>query len=84
MRNSQPVNPASKWYLRIDQAHDRNDAFHKLTQLTSNFHGNVPVVIYESETKRTWRLDTQFNLQSGTLISEKLMAIFGTKNVVYK
>ncbi|GEP71328.1 DNA polymerase III, alpha subunit [Lentilactobacillus rapi DSM 19907 = JCM 15042] len=73
-----------QWYLRIDQDHDKNTIFHNLTQLATTAHGSNSVVVYEAETKRTWKLDNQFDLQSGDQVKNKLITIFGQKNVVYK
>ncbi len=42
----------SKWYLRIDRDHDKNTMFHKLADLSSQYHGQVPVIVFETETKK--------------------------------
>nr|WP_263849899.1 OB-fold nucleic acid binding domain-containing protein [Lentilactobacillus parafarraginis] len=75
---------SGKWYLRIDDQHDKNQAFHKLSALTSDQRGNVPVVVHETASKKTWQLANQFNLASGGIIKDKLITIFGQNNVIYK
>lgn len=75
---------SGKWYLRIDDQHDKNQAFHKLSALTSDQRGNVPVVVHETSSKKTWQLANQFNLASGGIVKDKLITIFGQNNVIYK
>jgi DNA polymerase-3 subunit alpha len=84
MRKLGAAQSQSKWFLRIDASHNKNAIFQNLAQLAKEAHGNVPVVVYEAETKRTWKLDQQFNLKSGGRIEERLITIFGPQNVIYQ
>lgn len=76
--------PSSKWYLRIDAQQDKNVIFHNLNQLSRQYHGNVPVIVFETETKKTWALAEQFWLTDSPKLKEQLITIFGNNNVVYK
>lgn len=74
----------SKWYLRIDRDHDKNTMFHKLADLSSQYHGQVPVIVFETETKKTWQLEDKLWLNPSSETKEQLITIFGRNNVVYK
>ncbi len=78
------VDQSTKWYVRIDDDHDRNQTFHKLSDLVTEFRGSVPVVVHENRAGKTWQLSEKFWLQQGDSVKEKLVTIFGENNVVYK
>ncbi|WP_056983501.1 DNA polymerase III subunit alpha [Lentilactobacillus farraginis] len=72
------------WYLRIDPDHNKNQVFHKLTELAAEHRGPISIVVHESISEKTWILGHQFNLASGEPVKDKLITIFGQNNVVYK
>ncbi|KRK87889.1 DNA polymerase III subunit alpha [Lentilactobacillus sunkii] len=75
---------SQKWYLRIDNEHNKNTMFHKLDDLSHQFPGKVPVIVYEMQTKKTWQLDKKLWLNQSDVLKEHLITIFGRNNVVYK
>ncbi|MFT8596038.1 MAG: DNA polymerase III subunit alpha, partial [Lentilactobacillus hilgardii] len=83
-RKSAGVKKQPHWYLRIDPSHDKNQIFHKLTELSAQYRGSVSLVVHESASEKTWILGNNFNLQQGDQIKDKLITIFGQNNVVYK
>ncbi|MFT9043698.1 MAG: DNA polymerase III subunit alpha [Lentilactobacillus hilgardii] len=83
-RKSAGVKKQPHWYLRIDPSHDKNQIFHKLTELSAQYRGSVSLVVHESTSEKTWILGNNFNLQQGDQIKDKLITIFGQNNVVYK
>lgn len=84
LQNLKRTSETRKWYLRIDGNHDKNAMFHKLDDLSHEFHGQVPVIVFEMETKKSWQLDPDLWLNQSDTLKDRLITIFGRNNVVYK
>ena len=84
MTNHKRSTQSAKWYLRIDRDHDKNKMFHNLANLSGQYHGQVPVIVFETETKKTWQLETSLWLGQSSEVKEQLITIFGRNNVIYK
>lgn len=84
LQNLKRQQDVQKWYLRIDADHNKNTMFHKLDDLSHQFPGNVPVIVFEMQTKKTWQLDKKLWLNQSDNLKEQLITIFGRNNVVYK
>lgn len=84
LQNLKKSTPPQKWYLRIDGNHDKNTMFHKLADLSKQYPGQVPVIVFEMQTKKTWQLDRNLWLNQSQDLKELLITIFGKNNVVYK
>ncbi len=75
---------AKKWYLRIDSDHDTTNSMQRLKKLAAVQRGSFTVIVYETNTEKKIRLDKNLWLQSNEAVKEKLVEIFGKKNVVFK
>lgn len=84
LQNLKQSTSQQKWFLRIDSDHDKNTMFHKLTDLSKQYPGQVPVIVFEMQTKKTWQLDRNLWLNQSQDLKEQLITIFGRNNVVYK